>query len=92
MFSRFDTNHACNGRTDRQTDGIAVVYTRYSIYMLSRVKNVSDGLTVHLLVHKFLIVYVDFQKFRKLVHSSYSDKVISTTKILRATYLAAIAF
>ena len=36
MFSRFDTNHACDGRTDGQTDGIGVAYTRYSIYAVAR--------------------------------------------------------
>ena len=39
MFSRSDTKHACDGQTDRQTDGIAVAYTRYSIYAVARKKN-----------------------------------------------------
>ena len=44
MFSRFDTIHACDGQTDRQTDGIGVAYTRYSIYVVARKKNVGgDG-------------------------------------------------
>jgi len=34
MFSRFDTKHAC----DRRTDEIAVAYTRYSIYAVARKK------------------------------------------------------
>jgi len=32
VFSRFDTNHAC----DRRTDGIGVAYMRYSIYVVAR--------------------------------------------------------
>jgi len=32
-FSRFETNHACDRRTD---DGIGVAYTRYSIYAVAR--------------------------------------------------------
>jgi len=34
MFSRFDTNHACDGQTDRQTDGIAVAYVFYAIWTI----------------------------------------------------------
>ena len=45
VFSRFDTKHACDGRTDRQTDrqtdGIAVAYRRYSI-LLYRVGQKSE--------------------------------------------------
>jgi len=38
IFSAFfDATHAC----DRQTDGIAVAYTLYSIYMLSCVKTLT---------------------------------------------------
>jgi len=37
MFSRFDTKHACDRRTDRRTDGIGVAYTAISI--ASRGKN-----------------------------------------------------
>ena len=35
-FSRFDTIHACDRRRDGRTDGIGVVYTRYSIYAVER--------------------------------------------------------
>jgi len=36
-FSRSDTVHACGGRTDKQTNGIAMAYTcyRYSIYAVA---------------------------------------------------------
>ena len=39
MFSRFNTIHARDRQTDRQTDGIVVAYTRYSIYAVARKKH-----------------------------------------------------
>jgi len=44
MLSRFDTIHACDGQTDRQTDGIGVAYTRCSIYVVTG-KNVANTQT-----------------------------------------------
>ena len=39
MLSRFDTIHACDGQTDRQTDGIGVAYIRAIAYNAVARKN-----------------------------------------------------
>jgi len=35
--------HSCDGRTDGQTDGRAIAYTRYSIYAVARKKHWSSS-------------------------------------------------
>jgi len=40
-FNRFWLIHPCDRQTDRQTDGIAMAYTRYSTYAVAR-KNEND--------------------------------------------------
>jgi len=37
-FNHFRLIHPCDGQTDRQTDGWAIAYTRYSIYAVARNK------------------------------------------------------
>jgi len=50
MFSRLNTMHACEGRTDRRTNGIAVAYTRYSIYAVARKNSVGEA---HVVLPRF---------------------------------------